>query len=128
MSKGLRPKKGNRPNVTTRDVGGGNGDGGGGVDGGGGGVEEAEDTCWDFPLIEKTAAANSVKEGTATIGSIRGQLVLVRADTRPLGYAPPDYSQRMIAAARARGSRLSGSVRSPGKKDAEVWVRLCLAD
>lgn len=67
MSKGLRPKKGNRPNVTTRDGGGGNGDGGG-VDGGGGGVEDAVETCWDFILVEKTAAANSVKEGTTAIG------------------------------------------------------------
>ncbi|MDQ3816219.1 MAG: hypothetical protein M3362_00845 [Acidobacteriota bacterium] len=109
MSKGRRPKKGNRPNVTTRDVGDGNG--------GGGDVEEPEDNCWDFPLTEKTAAANTVKEGTAAIGSIQSRLVLVRANTKPLGYAPPDYSQRMITAARARGARLSGSVISTGKKD-----------
>lgn len=116
MSKGRKPKKNNVPPVTTRDE----------EDGDGGGVEDPEDTCWDFTLIEKTAEANTVKEGTVAIGSIQGKLVLVRANSKPLGYAPPDVSQRMITAARAQGARLSGSVTSPGKKGAGIWIQLCL--
>jgi hypothetical protein len=119
MSKGRKPKKDNLPTVTTRDVADGDG---------GGGVEDSVDTCWDFALVEKTAAANTVKEGTAAIGSIQGQLVLVRANAKPLGYAPSDVSQFMITAARERGARLSGSVTSPGKKGVDVWVKLCLKD
>jgi hypothetical protein len=118
MSKGRKPKKDNLPTVTTRDV----------VDGDGGGVEDPVDTCWDFALVEKTTAAHAVKEGTAAIGSIQGQLVLVRANSKPLGYAPSNISQLMITAARERGARLSGSVTSPGKKGVDVWVKLCLKD
>lgn len=117
MSKGRRPKKGNTPDVTTRDE-----------EDGGGGIEDTEDTCWDFALVEKNTAAHSVKEGASATGSIQGHMVLIRANTKPLGYAPPDVSERMIAAARARKARLSGSVTSPGSKSADVWVRICLED
>lgn len=127
MSKGRRPKKDNRPSVTTRDAGKGNGSSGA-ENGGGSSTEASEELCWDFTLIEKTAAANSAKEGTTAIGSIQGQRVLVRVNSKPLGYAPYEESKRMIIAARKTGARLSGSVTSVGKKGGEVWINLCLED
>jgi hypothetical protein len=126
MSKGLKSRTNNVYTAKVRDIRNteysiGNG-------GGGGGSSETVKTCWDFQIMNPTSAVDKVKQYDVVKGSIisEKQLVLIRFDSKPLGYAPFDISQKIIEASKSKVGYLVGEVTSKAEGKENISIHLCL--
>ena len=92
------------------------------------GSTETVETCWDFQLMNPTYDVAKVKQYDVVKGSIISdkQLVLIRFDSKPLGYAPYNISQKIIEASKSKVGYLVGEVTSKVDGEENISIHLCL--
>lgn len=101
---------------------------GGSGDGRSSGSSEIVKTCWDFELINPTSDVKSLKQHDIVKGSIiqDKKLVLIRFDSKPLGYAPFDISLKIIEASKLKTGYLVGEITSKTSDNQNASIHLCL--
>lgn len=102
---------------------------GGGDGGSSSGSSEIVKTCWDFELTNPTSNVKILKQHEIVKGSIiqDKKLVLIRFDSKPLGYAPFDISLKIIEASKLKTGYLAGEVTSKTSENQNASIHLCLS-
>lgn len=100
--------------------------------GGGGSSSDSSEiviTCWDFELTNPTSDVKNLKQSDTIKGSIVQdiKLVLIRFDSKPLGYAPFDISLKIIEASKLKTGYLVGEVTSKTSDNQNASIHLCLS-
>jgi hypothetical protein len=113
MSKGYKPNDKNRPDVVTVESE---------IDDGI--IVDAGESCWQFPLEEKSSFSTEILVGTTVIGSSHENKILVRGNSRALGFAPQNVASEINQARLGKMTKLIGKVLSVDEND--IWVELCL--